>query len=214
MNYYTINASSSLKHHQIKGAHWGVRRAEWYPIDKYKEHLQSMGYSERTIKRKMKKAIKGEIKYKKQLAKNRQENLAKAQQARKDNLAWKKEKEEIIKTGDINKAAARLEDFSNEELKAIKDRNQAKMDIIKAKTDKTIRTLGTIADVSNKIMNISGNVSNTYENINKIRKLLGDDDEPKIVKTNKTINEDKGTITYQQTDNKNNTVTRIKTIKK
>ena len=63
MEYYSLIKNNTLSHHGIKGMSWGNRRAEWYPIDKYEAHLRSMGYSDRVIKKKMRKAEKGEAKY-------------------------------------------------------------------------------------------------------------------------------------------------------
>ena len=102
---------------------WGVRRAEWYPIEKYREHLKNLGYDEKTINKKMKKAERGEAKYKKQVAKTRAKNLTKAQEARKANINAKNEenqnkktKEELIKSGDIKEINKNVQDYTNEEI--------------------------------------------------------------------------------------------------
>lgn len=131
MSYYAINTSESLSHHGILKQRWGVRRAEWYPIEKYREHLQSLGYDEKTINRKMKKAEKGEIKYKKHVAKTRAKNLAKAQQAKKTkNIANqeenqnKKSKEELIKTGDIKEINKNAQNYTNAEINEAMTRSQ------------------------------------------------------------------------------------------
>ena len=57
MYSYKIN---TLSHSGVLGQKWGIRRAEWYPIDKYREHLKNLGYDEKTINKKMKKAERGE----------------------------------------------------------------------------------------------------------------------------------------------------------
>lgn len=123
MSYYAINMTNSIEHSGVPGQKWGVRRAKWYPIEKYREHLQSLGYDEKTINRKMKKAEKGEEKYKKHVAKNRAKNLAKAQQTRKANLEAKNEekqntksKEDLIKTGDIKEINKNAQNYTNEEI--------------------------------------------------------------------------------------------------
>ena len=120
MSSYKIN---TLSHSGIKGQKWGIRRAEWYPIDKYEAHLRRMGYSDRVIKKKMHKAEKGEAKYQKQLAKTRAKNLIKAQETRKANINVKNEenqnkktKEELIKSGDIKEINKNVQDYTNEEI--------------------------------------------------------------------------------------------------
>ena len=120
MSSYKIN---TLSHSGVLGQKWGVRRAEWYPIDKYREHLKNLGYDEKTINKKMKKAEKGEAKYQKQLAKTRAKNLIKAQEARKANINTKNEenqnkktKEELIKSGDIKEINKNVQDYTNEEI--------------------------------------------------------------------------------------------------
>lgn len=120
MSSYKIN---TLSHSGVLGQKWGIRRAEWYPIDKYREHLKNLGYDEKTINKKMKKAERGEAKYKKQVAKTRAKNLIKAQEARKSNINAKNEenqnkktKEELIKSGDINEINKNVQDYTNEEI--------------------------------------------------------------------------------------------------
>ena len=174
MEYYSLIKNNTLSHHGIKGMSWGNRRAEWYPIDKYEAHLRSMGYSDRVIKKKMRKAEKGEAKYKKQLAKTRAKNLAKAQRSKSYALKLKKEKEDIIKRGDIEKALERIDDFSNEELKIIVDRNQAKISIAKAKTDAMISKLSTVNEVVQKATSITSNSVAIYNNVAKVANAFGD----------------------------------------
>ena len=120
MSSYKIN---TLSHSGVLGQKRGVIRAEWYPIDKYREHLQNLGYDEKTINKKMKKAERGEAKYKKQVAKARAKNLIKAQEARKTNINAKNEenqnkktKEELIKSGDIKEINKNVQDYTNEEI--------------------------------------------------------------------------------------------------
>ena len=120
MSSYKIN---TLSHSGIKGQKWGIRRAEWYPINKYREHLKNLGYDEKTINKKMKKAEKGEAKYKKQVVKTRAKNLIKAQETRKANINVKndeyqnkKTKEELIKSGDIKEINKNVQDYTNEEI--------------------------------------------------------------------------------------------------
>ena len=167
---------------------WGNRRAEWYPIDKYEAHLRSMGYSERAIKKKMRKAEKGEAKYQKQLAKTRAKNLAKAQRSKSYALKLKKEKEDIIKRGDIEKALERIDDFSNEELKIIVDRNQAKISIAKAKTDAMISKLSTVNDVVQKATSITSNSVAIYNNVAKVANAFGDYNLPILGQNNNNSN--------------------------
>ena len=120
MSSYKIN---TLSHSGVIGQKWGVRRAEWYPIDKYREHLQNLGYDEKTINKKMKKAERGEAKYKKQVAKTKAKNLIKAREAKKANINVKNEenqnkktKEELIKSGDIKEINKNVQDYTNEEI--------------------------------------------------------------------------------------------------
>lgn len=174
MEYYSLIKNNTLSHHGIKGMSWGNRRAEWYPIDKYEAHLRSMGYSDRVIKKKMRKAEKGEAKYQKQLAKTRAKNLAKAQRSKSYALKLKKEKEDIIKRGDIEKALERIDDFSNEELKIIVDRNQAKINVAKAKTNAMISKLSTVEEVVKKATSITSNSVAIYNNVAKVANAFGD----------------------------------------
>ena len=167
---------------------WGHRRAEWYPIDKYEAHLRRMGYSDRDIKKKMRKAEKGEAKYQKQLAKTRAKNLAKAQRAKSYALKLKKEKEDIIKRGDIEKALERIDDFSNEELKIIVDRNQAKINVAKAKTDAMISKLSTVNEVVQKATSITSNSVAIYNNVAKVANAFGDYNLPILGQNNNNSN--------------------------
>lgn len=131
MYSYRIN---TLSHSGVLGQKWGIRRAEWYPIDKYREHLKNLGYDEKTINKKMKKAERGEAKYKKQVAKERSKNLIKAREAKKANINTKNEenqnkktKEELIKSGDIKEINKNAQDYTNEEInEAIKRHNTVK----------------------------------------------------------------------------------------
>lgn len=201
MEYYSLIKNNTLSHHGIKGMSWGNRRAEWYPIDKYEAHLRSMGYSERAIKKKMRKAEKGEAKYQKQLAKTRAKNLAKAQRSKSYALKLKKEKEDIIKRGDIEKALERIDDFSNEELKIIVDRNQAKISIAKAKTDAMISKLSTVNDVVQKATSITSNSVAIYNNVAKVANAFGDYNLP-ILGQNNNNNNNSNNSNQQNQNNK------------
>lgn len=181
---------------------WGKRRAEWYPIDKYEAHLRSMGYSERAIKKKMRKAEKGEAKYQKQLAKTRAKNLAKAQRSKSYALKLKKEKEDIIKRGDIEKALERIDDFSNEELKIIVDRNQAKISIAKAKTDAMISKLSTVNEVVQKATSITSNSVAIYNNVAKVANAFGDYNLPILGQNNNNNSNNSNNSNQQNQNNK------------
>ena len=203
MEYYSLIKNNTLSHHGIKGMSWGNRRAEWYPIDKYEAHLRSMGYSDRVIKKKMRKAEKGEAKYQKQLAKTRAKNLAKAQRSKSYALKLKKEKEDIIKRGDIEKALERIDDFSNEELKIIVDRNQAKINVAKAKTDAMISKLSTVNEVVQKATSITSNSVAIYNNVAKVANAFGDYNLPILGQNNNNSNNSNNS-NQQNQNNKNN----------
>ena len=203
MEYYSLIKNNTLSHHGIKGMSWGNRRAEWYPIDKYEAHLRSMGYSDRVIKKKMRKAEKGEAKYQKQLAKTRAKNLAKAQRSKSYALKLKKEKEDIIKRGDIEKALERIDDFSNEELKIIVDRNQAKISIAKAKTDAMISKLSTVNEVVQKATSITSNSVAIYNNVAKVANAFGDYNLPILGQNNNNNNNSNNSNNSNQ-QNQNN----------
>ena len=204
MEYYSLIKNNTLSHHGIKGMSWGNRRAEWYPIDKYEAHLRSMGYSERAIKKKMRKAEKGEAKYQKQLAKTRAKNLAKAQRSKSYALKLKKEKEDIIKRGDIEKALERIDDFSNEELKIIVDRNQAKINIAKAKTDAMISKLSTVNDVVQKATSITSNSVAIYNNVAKVANAFGDYNLPILGQNNNNSNNSNNSNQQNQNNKSSN----------
>ena len=203
MEYYSLIKNNTLSHHGIKDMSWGHRRAEWYPIDKYEAHLRRMGYSDRVIKKKMRKAEKGEAKYQKQLAKTRAKNLAKAQRAKSYALKLKKEKEDIIKRGDIEKALERIDDFSNEELKIIVDRNQAKINVAKAKTDAMISKLSTVNEVVQKATSITSNSVAIYNNVAKVANAFGDYNLPILGQNNNNSNNSNNS-NQQNQNNKNN----------
>ena len=204
MEYYSLIKNNTLSHHGIKGMSWGNRRAEWYPIDKYEAHLRSMGYSDRVIKKKMRKAEKGEAKYQKQLAKTRAKNLAKAQRSKSYALKLKKEKEDIIKRGDIEKALERIDDFSNEELKIIVDRNQAKINIAKAKTDAMISKLSTVNDVVQKATSITSNSVAIYNNVAKVANAFGDYNLPILGQNNNNSNNSNNSNQQNQNNKSSN----------
>ena len=204
MEYYSLIKNNTLSHHGIKGMSWGNRRAEWYPIDKYEAHLRSMGYSERAIKKKMRKAEKGEAKYQKQLAKTRAKNLAKAQRSKSYALKLKKEKEDIIKRGDIEKALERIDDFSNEELKIIVDRNQAKINVAKAKTDAMISKLSTVNDVVQKATSITSNSVAIYNNVAKVSNAFGDYNLPILGQNNNNSNNSNNSNQQNQNNKSSN----------
>ena len=201
MEYYSLIKNNTLSHHGIKGMSWGNRRAEWYPIDKYEAHLRSMGYSDRVIKKKMRKAEKGEAKYQKQLAKTRAKNLAKAQRSKSYALKLKKEKEDIIKRGDIEKALERIDDFSNEELKIIVDRNQAKINIAKAKTNAMISKLSTVEEVVKKATSITSNSVAIYNNVAKVANAFGDYNLPILGQNNNSNDSNNSNNSNQQNQN-------------
>ena len=204
MEYYSLIKNNTLSHHGIKGMSWGHRRAEWYPIDKYEAHLRRMGYSDRDIKKKMRKAEKGEAKYQKQLAKTRAKNLAKAQRSKSYALKLKKEKEDIIKRGDIEKALERIDDFSNEELKIIVDRNQAKISIAKAKTDAMISKLSTVNEVVQKATSITSNSVAIYNNVAKVANAFGDYDLPILGQNNNNSNNSNNSNQQNQNNKSSN----------
>ena len=183
---------------------WGHRRAEWYPIDKYEAHLRRMGYSDRDIKKKMRKAEKGEAKYQKRLAKTRAKNLAKAQRAKSYDLKLKKEKEDIIKRGDIEKALERIDDFSNEELKIIVDRNQAKINVAKAKTDAMISKLSTVNEVVQKATSITSNSVAIYNNVAKVANAFGDYNLPILGQNNNNSNNSNNSNQQNQNNKSSN----------
>lgn len=201
MEYYSLIKNNTLSHHGIKGMSWGNRRAEWYPIDKYEAHLRSMGYSDRVIKKKMRKAEKGEAKYQKQLAKTRAKNLAKAQRSKSYALKLKKEKEDIIKRGDIEKALERIDDFSNEELKIIVDRNQAKINVAKAKTNAMISKLSTVEEVVKKATSITSNSVAIYNNVAKVANAFGDYNLPILGQNNNSNDSNNSNNSNQQNQN-------------
>ena len=204
MEYYSLIKNNTLSHHGIKGMSWGNRRAEWYPIDKYEAHLRRMGYSDRVIKKKMRKAEKGEAKYQKQLAKTRAKNLAKAQRSKSYALKLKKEKEDIIKRGDIEKALERIDDFSNEELKIIVDRNQAKINIAKAKTDAMISKLSTVNEVVQKATSITSNSVAIYNNVAKVANAFGDYNLPILGQNNNNSNNSNNSNQQNQNNKSSN----------
>lgn len=204
MEYYSLIKNNTLSHHGIKGMSWGNRRAEWYPIDKYEAHLRSMGYSDRVIKKKMRKAEKGEAKYQKQLAKTRAKNLAKAQRSKSYALKLKKEKEDIIKRGDIEKALERIDDFSNEELKIIVDRNQAKINVAKAKTDAMISKLSTVNEVVQKATSITSNSVAIYNNVAKVANAFGDYNLPILGQNNNNSNNSNNSNQQNQNNKSSN----------
>ena len=204
MEYYSLIKNNTLSHHGIKDMSWGHRRAEWYPIDKYEAHLRRMGYSERAIKKKMHKAEKGEAKYQKQLAKTRAKNLAKAQRSKSYALKLKKEKEDIIKRGDIEKALERIDDFSNEELKIIVDRNQAKINVAKAKTDAMISKLSTVNEVIQKATSITSNSVAIYNNVAKVANAFGDYDLPILGQNNNNSNNSNNSNQQNQNNKSSN----------
>lgn len=204
MEYYSLIKNNTLSHHGIKGMSWGNRRAEWYPIDKYEAHLRSMGYSDRVIKKKMRKAEKGEAKYQNQLAKTRAKNLAKAQRSKSYALKLKKEKEDIIRRGDIEKALERIDDFSNEELKIIVDRNQAKINIAKAKTDAMISKLSTVNEVVQKATSITSNSVAIYNNVAKVANAFGDYNLPILGQNNNNSNNSNNSNQQNQNNKSSN----------
>ena len=204
MEYYSLIKNNTLSHHGIKGMSWGNRRAEWYPIDKYEAHLRRMGYSDRVIKKKMHKAEKGEAKYQKQLAKTRAKNLAKAQRSKSYALKLKKEKEDIIKRGDIEKALERIDDFSNEELKIIVDRNQAKINVAKAKTDAMISKLSTVNEVVQKATSITSNSVAIYNNVAKVANAFGDYNLPILGQNNNNSNNSNNSNQQNQNNKSSN----------
>lgn len=204
MEYYSLIKNNTLSHHGIKGMLWGHRRAEWYPIDKYEAHLRRMGYSDRVIKKKMRKAEKGEAKYQKQLAKTRAKNLAKAQRTKSYALKLKKEKEDIIKRGDIEKALERIDDFSNEELKIIVDRNQAKINVAKAKTDAMISKLSTVNEVVQKATSITSNSVAIYNNVAKVANAFGDYNLPILGQNNNNSNNSNNSNQQNQNNKSSN----------
>ena len=204
MEYYSLIKNNTLSHHGIKDMSWGHRRAEWYPIDKYEAHLRRMGYSDRVIKKKMRKAEKGEAKYQKQLAKTRAKNLAKAQRSKSYALKLKKEKEDIIKRGDIEKALERIDDFSNEELKIIVDRNQAKISIAKAKTDAMISKLSTVNEVVQKATSITSNSVAIYNNVAKVANAFGDYNLPILGQNNNNSNNSNNSNQQNQNNKSSN----------
>ena len=204
MEYYSLIKNNTLSHHGIKGMSWGNRRAEWYPIDKYEAHLRSMGYSDRVIKKKMRKAEKGEAKYQKQLAKTRAKNLAKAQRSKSYALKLKKEKEDIIKRGDIEKALERIDDFSNEELRIIVDRNQAKINVAKAKTNAMISKLSTVEEVIKKTTSITSNSVAIYNNVAKVANAFGDYNLPILGQNNNNNNNNSNNSNNSNQQNQNN----------
>ena len=204
MEYYSLIKNNTLSHHGIKDMSWGHRRAKWYPIDKYEAHLRRMGYSDRDIKKKMRKAEKGEAKYQKQLAKTRAKNLAKAQRAKSYALKLKKEKEDIIKRGDIEKALERIDDFSNEELKIIVDRNQAKINIAKAKTDAMISKLSTVNEVVQKATSITSNSVAIYNNVAKVANAFGDYNLPILGQNNNNSNNSNNSNQQNQNNKSSN----------
>ena len=204
MEYYSLIKNNTLSHHGIKDMSWGHRRAEWYPIDKYEAHLRRMGYSDRVIKKKMRKAEKGEAKYQKQLAKTRAKNLAKAQRSKSYALKLKKEKEDIIKRGDIEKALERIDDFSNEELKIIVDRNQAKINVAKAKTDAMISKLSTVNEVVQKATSITSNSVAIYNNVAKVANAFGDYNLPILGQNNNNSNNSNNSNQQNQNNKSSN----------
>lgn len=189
-----------LTHHGIKGQKHGVRNAGWYPIAAWKAHLRRDGKTSDRSHSTGNISDRKRRKLEKKVAKQRSENLAKAREAKAKADASRKEKEEIIKNGDIEKALTRIDDFTNEELRAITDRNQAKINLAKAKTDAVISKMGTVADVTQKVSSITSNGINIYNNLAKIANAFGDTELP-IIGQNQ--NNDKQNNQQNQNQNQN-----------
>lgn len=169
---------NELNHSGVPGQKWGVRNAEWYPISAWKAHLRKEGRATVNKKTTGELSDRKRKKIAKKVAKQRTANLQKAREAKARAIESRKEKEDIIRTGDIERAIKRIDDFSNEELNIIRARNQAKIDITQAKTDAIISKMGTIADVTQKVSNITTNGVNIYNNIAKIANAFGDTNLP------------------------------------
>lgn len=184
-----------LEHHGIPGQKHGVRNAEWYPISAWKAHLRREGKT--SDKSHSTENLGDSIKRKyiaNKVAKQKKANLKKARIAKEKAQTLAKEKAEIIRTGDVNKALSRLDDFSNEELEAIKTRNKAKIEIAKARTDSIMSRMTTLVDLTTKGINL-------YDNIAKIANTFGDTDLPIINgKSNKSQNDE----SKNQNNNKSN----------
>lgn len=163
-----------LMHHGKKGQKHGVRNAEWYPIEAWKKHLRNIG---KTYK--VKKANK-----------KRAENLKKANEARSRASELRKEKEDIIKKGDITRALERIDDFTNEELKTVRERNAAIIETTKAKTDAAISKMGTLADATGKVLSATSNGIGIYNNLARIANTFGDANLP-IIGNSKNQNQKK-----------------------
>lgn len=194
-----------LKHSGVLGMHWGKRNAEWYPISAWKAHLRKNGKT--SDKSHATENLGDRIKRKhteKKVAKKRAANLQKAREAKAKADVVRKEKEEIIRNGDIEKALARINDFSNEELRIITERNQAKINLAKAKTDAMMSKMGTVADVTQKVSNITTNGINIYNNIAKIANAFGDADLPIINGGNNNNNNNIQSQQNSKTNQNNN----------
>lgn len=176
MGYYAMQTDNSIKHFRTPGSKNGHRSAPWYPIAAWKAHLQRIGKASNANAIDDKKSKKTQ----KELDKQKAANLQKAREAKAKAAELKKTKAEIIKNGDVDKAAKMFDEFTNEELAAVENRNRAKMSITKAKTDAVMSKMGTLAEATQRISNITMNSINIYNNIVKVANTFGDKNLPII----------------------------------
>lgn len=173
MSYYAVVTEDSLQHHGVKNQSWGVRNAEWYPIEEYKKHLSRVDKLESKRDKKTSKLStvdKKAAKYKKRASNNRFERKS----ARYKIKSVKLRDSDPVKSAKLqtksDKYAIKSKRLNQEEKTGLKKYFDKKADRYQIKSD---RLKEQIAKLSEKI---------------DIEKLSIEETDPKVVEAaNKMI---------------------------
>ncbi len=137
-----LSEFDTLEHHGIKGQKWGVRNAEWYPIDAYRKAkgivvdaansntAKAIKSGTATAAKKTAEATKKTAKaveeaYKESRAKKKvKKEEKKVATAEKRRVATEEEKQRILKSGTPGEVIKIADQLTNEELNWAKNRNE------------------------------------------------------------------------------------------